>query len=910
MASGLGLSLNNAISGLRVNQRNISVLSHNIANVNTEGYSRQIVSQSSVYINDIGSGVRIEDITRKIDLYLQRARTEQQSNLSRSEILKDFGDRVQVLLGTPGDQSSIDEFLTSFTSAFQNLAETPDKGSFRSNALQAGSDLANQISRLARGIEDLRFEADREINQSVKNINGLIRELRDVNAAIVQSANVGTAGTDILDKRDSLVNQIAEYLDISTYYEASGEVNVLTSNGVALVDRVPHELRYSPAGSTDSFVYGTPLRPLEVVTLRLDGTPAGAPQELISVDDDGNVTTDLLAGSLKGYQEVRDVVLPGILDQLDMLASRLRDAMNAIHNSGSSFPGRTSLTGTREVQGADLSDWSGTLRIAVLKSDGQPASAVYSDETYTGYRPLTLNLAKLDAGQGQGRPDVQTIIDEINNHFRAPPFKAKVGVLNNIQIASQTDFIPNAFDPNFRFDLDVENISRDAARLFVTGFTVLDSSGTNITSVTQGAPTLTLNPTSTYTTTAGSNNVLIQLSAPPTSIGVGSTIYLGPPAGPINGLTPAQLSGYFTVTSLAGNTLGIQATGAPATSSGTVGDAVAFAQPPYDTITAGDDRRTTDAGQLALNLSGNLASAYYDISVNVGVMGANNNLVTSTITYRINNNQLNLRNDRFDNTAMVGGTRVAPGSSQPLLRAILVDAQGNELPKINGEYPNGIGVLKLVTNDPSLRIAMDEMDSNHLGLPTLTPGDTGTRRGFSHYFGLNNFFVDKVAYGQTDTLKNAAVTLAVEEAILQDPNLIATGKLERQLQPSNSSAPAQYTYIRQSGNNSTAQALAGLANKTLSFDAAGGLSQTQIALGAYAGEILGYNASVAAAATSEYENQETLYNGFDERFKNISGVNLDEELANTITFQNAYAANARVITTVNGLFDELLNTLR
>jgi flagellar hook-associated protein 1 len=909
MTAGLGLSLSNAISGLRANQRNISVLSHNIANVNTEGYSRQIVNQSAVYINDIGSGVRIEDITRKIDQYLQRARTGQQSTLSRSEVLQDFSERVQVLLGEPGEQNSIDEFITSFTSAFQNLAETPDKASFRSNAMQAGSDLAAQLSNLAYDIEELRFEADREINQAVENINGIIRELRDVNASIAQGANIGTSGTDILDKRDLLVGRLAQYLDISTYYEASGEVNVLTSNGVALVDRVAHELRYSPAGSTEGFIEGAALRPLQVFTLKPDGTVAGTPQDLIRVDTNGNITTELTGGKIKGLQEIRDTVLPQVLDQLDMLASRLRDAMNAIHNSGSAYPGRITMTGTREVQGADLSDWTGSVRIAVLKSDGQPAAAAYGDETYTGYRPLSLNLAKLDAGQGQGRPDVQTVIDEINNHFRSPPFKAKVGVLNNIQIASQTDTIPNAVDPNFRFDLDVENISKDAAKLFVTGFAVFDAGGVNITNVTQGAPTLSLDPANTYTTTAGSNNVLIQLTAPPANVGVGSTIFLGPPAGAINGLTPAQLSGYFTVTSLAGNTLGIQVTGAPAAATGTVGDAVAFAQPPYDTITAGDKRRTVDAGQLALNLIGNLSSAYYDISVNVGVLDDHGNLVTSTITYRLNNNQQNLRNDRLDNTAMIGGSRVAPSTSQPLLRAILVDAEGNELPKVNGEYQNGNGVLKLVTNDPSLRIAMDEMTSKQLGLPTLLPGDTATQRGFSHYFGLNNFFEDKITYGQTDTLKNAAVNLAVEGAILKDPNLISTGKLEKQAQPSNPQAPAQYTYVRYAGNNSTAQALAGLANQTLNFDPAGGLPATRITLGTYAGEILGSVASTAASTSSDYENQELLFNGFDERFKNISGVNLDEELANTITFQNAYAANARVITTVNGLFDDLLNAI-
>ncbi|MFN8972645.1 MAG: flagellar hook-associated protein FlgK [Alphaproteobacteria bacterium] len=909
MSSGLGLSLSNAISGLRVNQRQISVLSHNIANVNTEGYSRQIVNQSAVYIDNIGSGVEIASITRRIDQYLQRAIIGQQGNTSRTEAIKEFGDRLQILLGEPGSESSIDEFITSFTSAFQNLAETPDKASFRSNALESAVLLAKEVSRLAYGVEDLRFEADREISQAVKNINNTIRELNTVNTGIIQASNTGNVGTDLLDSRDRLVNELSKYLDISVYYEENGQVNVLTSNGVALVDKVFHELRYSPASSADNFVQGQPSRPLQVVTLKADGTQTGAPIDLISVDENGVVSTKLTSGIFKGLQEVRDEILPEVLEQLDMLASRLRDTMNLIHNNGSSFPGRNSLTGTREVVSGDISEWSGSVRIAALKNDGQPVPAVYADESYTGFRPLTLNLSQLNAGQGAGRPDVQTIIDEINNHFGAPSFKAKLGAMNNIQIASQSDFLPNGADPNFRFDLDLENISNDNARVFVTGFTVLDAGSVNITNVTQGAPVLALDPANTFSTTLGSNNVLVQLAAPPTNVGVGSTIFLGPPAGPINGLTPAQLSGFFQVTSVSGNTLGIQVTGAPATATGVVGDAVAYAQPPYDTVLAGDKRRTTNAGQLALDFSGNLASAFYDVSLNVAVVDKNNNIAQSTITYRINNNQQNMRNDRFDNTAMSAGSRVPPNTSQPTLRAILVDADGNELPKLNGRYQSDVGVLKIVGNTDDIYIAIDELSSKHLGLSTGTT-TTATQRQFSHYFGLNNFFVDPIAYNQTDTLKNSAVDLAVDPAIIANPNLISTGQLERQTQPANPSSPAQYTYVRYIGNNKTAQAIGGLASRVISFDSAGGLAQSQITLGTYAGEFLGRNASVAAAATGAYQNDEMLLNGYTERAKSISGVNLDEELANTITFQNAYAANAKVITTVNGLFDDLLNAFR
>ena len=66
----LTLALNNALSGLRVNQQSLAVLAQNIANANTEGYTRKVVDQSSVVIDGVGSGVRVDDISRKVDQFL------------------------------------------------------------------------------------------------------------------------------------------------------------------------------------------------------------------------------------------------------------------------------------------------------------------------------------------------------------------------------------------------------------------------------------------------------------------------------------------------------------------------------------------------------------------------------------------------------------------------------------------------------------------------------------------------------------------------------------------------------------------------------------------------------------------------------------------------------------------------
>lgn len=908
--SGLGLSLNNALTGLRTTQRNIAVLSHNIANVNTPGYSRQIVNQEAQVFDGNGSGVRITNVTRNIDRYLQRSITVQQSQLSRTDAVDEYHDRLQILLGEPGAGNSIDEHISTFFTSLQRLSETPERTSFRTGAVDSAVTLAREISELAFEIENLRYEADRDIGQSVTKVNDLISRLDVLNVAIARGHVLGQPTADLLDERDIILNDLASHLDISTFFEESGRVNVLTSSGIALVDGTPKRLQYSVQGSTQSFIDGASLNALTVAVLDSNGNILPNPQVLISGGSSREVTTQLTGGTLAGLQELRDTVLPDVLDTLDQLTSRLRDEVNAIHNNGSAFPGRTSLTGTRAISSSDQYSFTGNVRISVLSTNGEPAPAAYLDESFTGARPLNLNLAFLDSGQGAGRPNIQTIIDEINNEFRAPPVKARVGNANNIQLVSTTDFIPNASNPNFRFDLDIDNISASDANIFVTGFTVLDDTATNITSVTTGAAQIALNPVGTYTTTAGSNNVQIAFNGAPT-VGVGDTIFLSPPAGAVNGLAPAQLTGYFQVISVVGNQVEIQVTGAPAGPGGPVNDATVFAQSSYDTIDAGEKRRTRDsAGPFALDLSGNLGSDFYDITLDIAVVDEQGVVVTSTITYRVNNNQTNLLNERFDNTAVGGGgQRVIPNSSQEFARAILVDADGNELPTINGRYIGAdTGFLKIVARD-GLAISIDELDSRQLGDFNVVPTALATNRGFSHFFGLNNLFKDELDYRQLNNLKNSAIDLAVEDVIASDPNLISTGRLVLQRQSSNPNDIPQYTYVRYNGDNQTAQAIAEFATRTVSFDAAGGTPASSLTVSGYASELLGYIASEAVSATSAFENQKILFEGLSERQQSVSGVNLDEELANTITFQNAYSANARVISIVNQLFEDLIGIL-
>lgn len=908
----LTLALNNALSGLRLNQQAIGVLSQNIANVNTVGYSRQVVNQSAVTVEGVGSGVHIDEIARKIDVYLQRSMLSQGSTNAATQTLDSYYQRFQSVLGKPGAGNSPDEVLTSFFNAVQQLAETPELSSLKSNAVDAANALAKQLSDLAGNVQDLRYEADREMGDAVASINGSIERLRGVNVALTQAKALGQSTAGLLDERDKELRILSGFMNISTTYSDSGSATVVAGNGATLLEEgIRRKVIYSQAPSVSSFLNDTALGAMEVISINEKGQQVGSASPLISGGTSGNVVSGLTGGTLGGLQQIRDVKFPQILEQLDQLASRIRDQVNAIHNKGTSYPPPTVLTGDRHVYASDQYSWQGQVRIAVLQSNGMPVPSNYADETNNGgLRPLTLDLARLDSGDGNGKPTLQTIVDEINNHFASPATKVKLGNLNNIQLATNTDVLPNGAPSLLNFDLDLENISSGSSRVFVTGMSVLDDTGANITNVTQTAPSLSIQPSNSYTTTLGSADVTINLASPP-SAAVGDRIYLNPPSGAVNGILAANLTGFFTVTAVSGNTLTFTA-GAAATSTGSVNDGGNIQMmEAYDTLAAGTKERTRDRGQMQLDFSANVGSDYYDVTLNVTVIEDDGTLSTAPITYRVPNNVRDVYNKRYNvQAAGAPATLVLPNTSQESLRAILVDENGLELPTIRGKYVEAAAYLKIVGGNAgqSYHVAIDEMNSEQLGKPDESPAEEGTHWGFSHYFGLNNFFDSNAVTATGDAVKGSAYALKVQDRLLKDPSLIATGALTKQAASYATNNQEVYTYARYSGDNNIVQSLAKLNSQLVAFDAAGGLPVTQQSLQGYTSEMMGFVSQQSSEASDNAANAKILYDGFKSRSEAVSGVNLDEELANTVVLQNAYSATARVVTTVNKMYDDLLQS--
>jgi len=186
----------------------------------------------------------------------------------------------------------------------------------------------------------------------------------------------------------------------------------------------------------------------------------------------------------------------------------------------------------------------------------------------------------------------------------------------------------------------------------------------------------------------------------------------------------------------------------------------------------------------------------------------------------------------------------------------------------------------------------------------------GSGLGFSGYFGLNNFFKTNSQTSTGDSVQNSAINLVVNDKIKNNPALIATGKLTLSGQPSDTSAAPNYTYKISAGDNSVSSKLADLATSIASFAASKGMAASSTTFVQYAGQIISFAATSSKNAQITLSDSQALLDGFTKKAADVSGVNLDQELANTVIYQNSYSASARVITVVGKMFDDLIASIQ
>lgn len=238
--STFGSILSIARTAISVNQAAMQTVSHNIANAETEGYSRQRAELAPrppqhLPFGSVGTGVDIANITRARDVALDSAYRRESSDAAAYSLRSDLLGRLESVLNEPSD-NGLSATLDKFWNAWSDLANNPTSASARSVLRQQGSAVATMFRTFNTQLDDLRANAQMQLQQAVLQVNGHLRAVADLNGQITAAESSGNQAPDLRDARDRILDQLADLGVSRTEVQADGSVGVYLGS-LALVSQ-------------------------------------------------------------------------------------------------------------------------------------------------------------------------------------------------------------------------------------------------------------------------------------------------------------------------------------------------------------------------------------------------------------------------------------------------------------------------------------------------------------------------------------------------------------------------------------------------------------------------------------------------------------------------------------------------
>ncbi len=363
-------------SGLAVNQKGIEVTGNNVANVNTEGYSRQTLEVSSTPTLQfqgqmIGTGAVVTAINRETNTFVSKQLTAKSGQYgeenAKSTVLAEIEQIVSIEDG--GVSTSIDEFFD----AWQELSLDPSSTLERQEVMQQGEDLANSLQTMISDLKTVQENINTDLEGKITTLNSKLEEVADLNIQIVSAESTGVSANAMRDERDLLLQEISELAGVSYYEESNGMVSIQLSSGLPLVT--------ADTVSTLSADWNS-----GVMELTLS---SGASDTILNADD--------FSGEIGGMLEMRDEYIPELFEQLDILAYNLAEQVNAVHSSGVDLDGNSGTDFFSYISSGS-NPWDGvasTLTMALSATSEVAAGTTAAPNNQPGDNENVLNIVAL-----------------------------------------------------------------------------------------------------------------------------------------------------------------------------------------------------------------------------------------------------------------------------------------------------------------------------------------------------------------------------------------------------------------------------------------------------------------------------------------------------------------------------------
>jgi flagellar hook-associated protein 1 FlgK len=319
--------LNAATTALWAQRRALDVTGQNIANVNTDGYSRQRVDLQAIggsvvpafYSTSpgIGAGVSADDVTRIRDAFLEGRGHTEHANSARLQVETDALEQVQTAFREPGD-TGIQSLLSDMWDGWEDVANSPDTDAARAQVLERLQSLVGGLQFSAASLQAQSDQTQENLSVLVNDVNKAATSIAELNKAIRGAHQNNLPANDLTDRRDVLVMQLADQVGATVRPNQDGMLDV-TVGGMSIV-----------SGSSASALKLATVGPPRIETA------AGGYQVNVG-------------GQAGGHLTALNTIIPNSLAELNKVAANLTTSLNAQHrlgHDGYGDPGGDILTGT------------------------------------------------------------------------------------------------------------------------------------------------------------------------------------------------------------------------------------------------------------------------------------------------------------------------------------------------------------------------------------------------------------------------------------------------------------------------------------------------------------------------------------------------------------------------------------
>ena len=390
MTTNIFSTLSSAKLGLLAQQLAIEVTGQNVANVETEGYSRQDVSFEANTprghikyggLHQLGTGVRIASIERAHDQFLFTQIMDEGDLTGSTEVKKEIFEQLEVLFNE-GSGRSLNDALSLFFSSVHDLATNARGLPERVDLISKAEHLASTFNQTGNQLFTIQRNIDATIETEVAKINTLTTQIGKLNESI--HANEPTSqykANDLRDNRDRLVKELSKKIDIQLVQESDNQISLTLKDGTALVlkDQV-FDLSTSINANNESFndVY------------------------IDSGSTTKNITSTIKGGELRGYLDMRDTKVESVLDKMNILSGSFIQEFNSIHREGFGIDGSSGLDffTPLDVTVDHDADNTGTAVVSMTNASPTTVSVDEFEIAFTDSNEFTLNNLTTNASSG------------------------------------------------------------------------------------------------------------------------------------------------------------------------------------------------------------------------------------------------------------------------------------------------------------------------------------------------------------------------------------------------------------------------------------------------------------------------------------------------------------------------------